>query len=764
MNQRLSDQFSNWVERLVVHGERLSVEQLSDDPSERQQLERLIADYDALEKTLAGSASRSRSDLETTDALPQFAGFRTIERLGAGGGGEVYKLEDLELKRTVAAKVMRVDSPLRQGITEFVQEARSMALFEDARIARLFEFRADAEPPVLLMEYVDGFPLDRIAASLEYRQRAKLMIDVAGAVHHAHRLGIQHRDLKPQNILVDAELRPRILDFGLSSGERDRGHGLGTPAYMAAEQLDPTQPIDERTDVYALGVMLYEILCGRRPFEAQDREGWIEIIRQGEPRLPAEIRPDVPEPLQAIALKAIERDPANRYSGADELATDLQRWLDGAPVTARPTIYRGALRRRVQPHLEQIREWRRLRLIWPHEERQLLSQYDKLEATESEWFLRSRALGLSQISLYLGALLTLAGGLFYFASYVSESVDGLLGPLLFLALPFVALNLAARRFGRDGRESLAVAFHLAALVLLPLFLLIMMQELHWWRPRGDADELFSDLISNMQLRVAFTAAFCWAFYVANTTRTMTLSAYANMFAFVLYISLVTEFGLARWLAEDRLDRFGVSLLPFVALLAVSAWQLSRRGRGWYARPTYVAAAVVMILALEMTALDGRAFTAIGISIEPLLWNGEGDAVFLATTLAMAIFGLFFYVVGRLIDRLPDSALRPSAWLVATIAPFSILQPVGAIALSGDYPRRFSWIYLFLALAIAFLSRLHQRKAFYYAGLFNTALALLFITDQYGWWDRPHWALVVLAAGFVVLIAGVWFHHLESRRR
>ena len=132
--------------------------------------------------------------------------------------------------------------------------------------------------------------------------------------------------------MVDAQLAPRILDFGLSSGHPFRGHLKGTLHYVAPEQLDPSQPIDRRTDVYALGVVLYELLCGRPPYAASTDEGVIAAIREGQPRLPVEIDPRVPEPLQAIALKAMERDPALRYQSALDLGADLQRYLDGRPV------------------------------------------------------------------------------------------------------------------------------------------------------------------------------------------------------------------------------------------------------------------------------------------------------------------------------------------------------------------------------------------------------------------------------------------------
>ena len=752
MSDSVQRLFERWVERHVIDGERLGVEALTNDADEQQSLQRLIEEYDRLDETLVG-----RRPDPSSDALPAFDGYRTIEKIGEGGAGAVYKVEDLKLGRTLAAKVLRSDSALGTRIVDFLDEARAMALFDDARIARIVEFRGDASPPVLLMEYVEGFALDRIAESLEDRQRAKLMIEIAEAIDGAHQRGIQHRDLKPANVLVDASLRPRILDFGLSSGDRSQGHGLGTPAYMAPEQLNPEQSIDARTDVYALGVMLYELLCGARPFQASDRDGWIEAILHGEPRLPAERRLDVPEPLQAIALKAMERDPAQRYPSAREFAADLDRWLRDEPVTARPTRYRGALDRRIQPHLEQIREWRRLRLIWPHEQRRLSRLYAQLQGDDDEWFLRSRSLGWAPIALYLGALLTLFGGLFYFSSAMSEGADGLLGPVAFLALPFVALNLFAERQHRH----VAIAFHLAAIPLLPLFLVIVCDRFDGWPATGNESELLTDIISNRRLQLVTFAATAWSAVIALRRRAMTLASYALLTLFLFYLSLLTDFGLTAFLNEDRFDRVGLRFVLWAIVIAVGAVVGARRGGEWWARPAFVAAAIVGALGLELTALDGRAFNALGISLDALVRDG-GDPIFLATMTAMALFGISFYGAGRLAERSGLAAASTAAWLLGTAAPFAVLQPISAIAGSDEFAPRFSWAYLALAVLTALLSRLHQRKAFYFAGLFNTALALWFITRQYGWWDRPLWALLVLAAGLGALVVGLFVYRRESR--
>ena len=381
------------LERLIEHHVTLGTmppvaSVCADRPDLAPALAALVAGYEA---TLLAFASAGTGPTMLDPPLPQFEGFRTIERVGSGGMGEVYKLQDMKLGRIVAAKVLRPGVRV-DGAAGSLDEARAMALFSDRRIVQVFEYRADSVPPVIIMEFVQGFELGRLGPSLEFRQRARIMKAIAETMHHAHALGLYHRDLKPSNVMLDAALVPRILDFGLSTSNPSRGHFAGTPAYLAPEQLDPAQPIDARADVYTMGVMLYELLAGTVPYDAATSAQLVEEIRGGDVRLPAETNPDVPEPLQAIALKAMERRPEHRYQSARELALDLDRYLEDRPVLARPTVYASALETRVRPHLQQVAEWERLRLIYPHEAARLLGTYRQLEAREDDWIIEGRTL------------------------------------------------------------------------------------------------------------------------------------------------------------------------------------------------------------------------------------------------------------------------------------------------------------------------------------------------------------------------------------
>ncbi|HVL69575.1 MAG TPA: serine/threonine-protein kinase [Vicinamibacterales bacterium] len=759
---------ATFVEHHVVHGERLDVRELcAARPDLLAPLQALVDRYLSISATLDGECPGGVGGPPAATPLPSFDGFQTIERIGAGGMGEVYKLRDLRLDRVVAAKVIRAERRGLAHVEGFLAEARALALFSDRRIVQVFDVRPASDPPVIIMEFVDGFELGRLGPSLEVAQRARVMAEVCDAIEHAHALGLQHRDLKPSNIMLDARLSPRILDFGLSASDPGHGHLKGTLPYVAPEQLDPSRAIDERTDVYALGVILYELLCGRAPYSGTDGEIIAQIV-DGHPRLPVEIDASVPEAVQAIALTAMERDPALRYQSAQEMAADLRRYLSGRPVLARPSIYLQTLGARVRPHLDQIGEWLRLRLIYPHEADRLHAAYRTLDAREDDWIVGSRALSYSRIALYLGAFLLLCGSLFYFfAARVYEQVDGLAGPVVVLGLPFVGLNAAAHLLYRRDRKAVAVAFYLAAVTLLPLFLLILFDETGFLGAvPGTPGQLFdTDVVSNRQLQVTTFVASAWCGLLAFRTRTVALSTVFNVLALLLALAALADVGLRAWLEEGRWDRLALHLFPLAFAYGVMGAVSERAGHAWMAQPAYLGGALLLVVLLEMLALHGRAFEHLGgLTLNALQPGNVSDPALLDTIAAMTINGAIFYAVGALLHRQPSEAVRPAAHLLLGVAPFALLHPLGYLVRTTEYSPRFDWVYLAFALGVVLLSHRRQRRSFYYAGLLNVGLALYWIAARREWFEWPAWAVAIVAAGLAALAAGFALDCRERTRR
>ena len=766
----LEARLGRYVEHHVLRGERLAISDLcADRPDLAEPLGMLVRQYLSLTASLEPPLDSPPTTNGDRTALPALDGFDVIERIGSGGMGDVFKIRDLKLNRIVAAKVIRGG---REGgwssrVDAFLHEARTLALFSDRRIVQVFDARLDTDPPVIIMEFVDGFELGRLGPSLEYRQRARVMIDVCDAVHHAHTLGLQHRDLKPSNIMLDAQLSPRILDFGLSAGDPSRGHFAGTVPYVAPEQLDPSCGIDARTDVYALGVILYELLCGRRPYGGDDRTV-VQEIRAGVPRLPVEIDPSVPEPLQAVALTAMERDPAKRYQSAMDMAADLRRYLAGHAVQGRPSLYSATLGSRVRPHLDDIGEWLRLRLVHPHEAERLRSAYRALDAREEEWIVASRTLSYTQIALYLGAFLLLCGSLFYFvAARWYEKVDGVFRPFAVLALPFIGLNVAAHHLYRRDQKAVAVAFYLAAIVLLPLFLLIVFDEAHVFvAPAGDAGQLFDrGVVSNRQLQVTTLVACLWCGWLALRTRTAALSTVFTVLAFFFTIAVISDFGLRDAIQDARWDRVALRLFPLVGGYALLGAAAERTGRPWLSRPLYLGAAALFVAVLELFALDGRMVQRLGgFSLAPWQSPRVTDPHLLDTVAAMTLNGAFFYAAASAILRRGTAQAQAAAQFLFALAPFALIHPLGYLVRTDEYSPRIDWLYAACATAIMLLSEPRQRRSFYYAGLLNLGGALYFIALHRHWFERPGWAIAVIAAGLVALATGFALDRARRRTR
>jgi serine/threonine-protein kinase len=285
--------------------------------------------------------------------------FEVGELLGEGGMGVVYRATDCRLGREVALKFIRGAAPsLAQ---RFQREARAQARVEHEGVCRVFEVGDLGGRPYIAMQLVDGKRLDALRDELRYEEKAQLVRDVALAVQSAHRLGIIHRDLKPSNVLVerteDSRLRPVLMDFGLARDTTDAqslsetSAVMGTPQFMSPEQaLGAGRRLDRRTDVYSLGAILYDLLVGRPPFVGTTLMEILVQLGDAEPEPPRKLVPSIPTDLETIAIHCLERDPARRYDSARALADDLQRFLDGDPITARPPSRIKQLWRRARKH------------------------------------------------------------------------------------------------------------------------------------------------------------------------------------------------------------------------------------------------------------------------------------------------------------------------------------------------------------------------------------------------------------------------------
>lgn len=622
---------------------RLLDEACRNNPSLRLDVETLLRAHDEAEGFLGGAAETIRVSAplprgNEADAPPAIAGFKIERQLGRGGIGVVYQAWDEKLHRRVAIKTLHAvpDEEMRRRVLD---EARKTAALRDPAIVTVHAVLDEGAAPAIVMELVEGFPIDRFVEGLTFEQRARILQDVARALAAAHKRGIIHRDLKPANVLVTPGMKPVILDFGLAVSLREanqsRSRFEGTPLYASPEQASG-KPLTAASDIFSLGSLMFKVLTGTNAFNGSTLTEVLDAIRASNPPFLRDVAVGVPADLQAICLACLAADPKDRPT-AEQVALELGRFLTGEPVRLRPALYSDILRRRISEYSNDLVNWEHQGMISSDERDRMQVVHRRILADEDHWLIDARRLTLAQTILYTSTwTVVIAAGLLVWLA------RGELSPALRWSLPLfgtVALVVVGC-LAETRKEAMASASFLAGAVLslVPTTLAIV-AEFGWMesRPSG-IKQLFDDTFTNQQLLAACLIGLALSVFALARLRVTGFAWTSCVLGAASYVSILLQFN---WLGYEPEIR-ALWLLPLVGFAGL-ALLFERAGRVRWALPYHLLALLVLVIALDVIAVSGPTLSMLGLNEDFSPFLNLKRQEYLSFALNGAVFLILMFV-------------------------------------------------------------------------------------------------------------------------
>lgn len=691
--------------------------------------------------------------LPSEPAPVSLPGFRLEGQLGEGSLGVVYAAHDQKLNRRVAVKILRRrgDEAVRRRLLE---EARRAAAISDPSIVTIYSVLDETEPPAIVMEKVEGFPLDRFAAQLNFEQKSRLLREVARGLGVAHERGLIHRDLKPDNILVGPDLRPRILDFGLALSLEEAGRlgpGFeGTPLYASPEQVRG-QPLTASSDVFSLGSLMFKVLTGRAPFAGETSSEVLEAIATTAPPFLRDVAVGVPEDLQAICLACLAWNPSDRPTASD-VAVELGRFLIGEPVRLKPKLYDDLLRRSISEYSSQARAWESQSIISREERDALEIVHRRLLADEDHWIIDARRITPVQTILFGATWLAVVATILTVWMLRND-----LGPTWRWVLPsyFTLTLLLAGHAARRAREPLAAATFLAGAVLaIAPCMLALLAALHILDtvPAG-VKQLFPETFTNQQVLAASCMALAVSVFglrrlkmtgFAWTTATLTATS---------YVSLLLCFD---WL-DQKPEIQALWCLPLAAMEPV-ALALERNRRVRWTMPFHLVALVALVAGLDVIALNGPTLKMLGLTSGQFPYLDANRQI----AFSFVLNGLLYLALMLVTERIASLDLRRASKLLEVLAILHTLSAlfINAMQHRSDPDVRLDvWFYLGAAALFMVLAPFRSRWRLLVGGLAGCGLGSYLLVDL-GIVDRKAF---IIGLGFVGLIVALGTFAYVRRR-
>ena len=766
--------------------------------------ERLLTELRTFGKQITQTSEYNNTEVATIDRAQSFLGdrYRVIRKIGEGAAGQVFQAIDTVLERLVAIKFLRQKpkhdakvpdvcknrevftrkSPVDGADSEVWREARLMSQLNHPNIAQVYEIGEPGAQRFIVMEWVDGLPLTEAWKGLQLQQRLRIYLGVLDAVAAAHRRNIIHRDIKPSNILVTSEQKPKVLDFGIALETRslegiEEGVYRGTPSYSAPEQISAPVKIYPATDVFALGILLYELLTDTLPFPQTEPKELFGAIRSEYPELPSAIQEKIPIPLQNICLKALEKEHQKRYLNAQSLSDEIHRYLRGEKIWSRPSFLTDKVHQEVFYHRQKLKVWHDNELLTEREFDRLEGIYERVISPPDPSIIEARKLSLSQVCLYLGGWIVVLGSFVLFYK-TWEQVPVYCRPMPAIAATAVMVILGTVMWRRN-ESRLAVGFLATANLLIPITTLLTMAQ---WEILSSANypwgtESISEIlekgnwyliVGNVQL---FISSLCW--FVASLVflRTTRSSIFVLFSIIAFLVWLTTCYIIAGMIGspEETLWRediiAGRYMFPGIGLFILGVI-LDHRKCAHYARPLCVVGVILIVVCL--TAIAYSESTLFG-----WLWRKpEFLSGFERLLLSFVCNGLIYLGLAGVCRLLGTRLQRTLAWIFNWLGPIHILSTLRILDLS-DMPisEGHKVIYRVLlpiaSFAFVFGSVARQMKSFFFSGLAGIATAVHKITTEY----LKHyfaWPVLLIITGivwmFVSWLVPRWKANLALKRK
>jgi serine/threonine protein kinase len=736
------------------------------DPAAGGQVEEFIASLpeeirrEARERIEAGLCAR-RLHFQPQDAgaaledpAPCLPGFRIERKLGEGALGVVYAAHDEKLNRRVAVKVLRSRAG-EQVRRRVLDEARNAAALSNPAVVTIFSVLDESNPPAIVMELVEGFSLDRFAAQLNFEQKARLLREVAGGLAAAHEHGLVHRDLKPDNIIVGPDMRPRILDFGLAlsleEASRLEGGFAGTPLYASPEQVRG-HPLAAASDVFSLGAVMFKVLTGRAAFAGDTASGVLESIVTTAPPFLREVAVGVPEDLQAICLACLAWEQSDRPTAA-EVAVELGRFLVGEPTRLKPKLYDDLLRRSISEYSSQARIWESQSIISREEQDSLEIMHRRLLADEDHWIIDARRITLLQTILSGGTWLAVVATVLT----VWMLRDDLGRPWRWLLPAFFTLTLlAAGWMAQRSREKLASATFLAGAVLaIAPCTLALLAETGWFgvAPPG-VTQLFGDSFTNQQVLISTFIALVvsglglWRLKMTGFAWTTAVLGVACYFSVQLVFN---------WL-ELKPEQQALCCLPLAAMEPI-ALVMERAGRVRWTLPFHLVSLVALVGALDVIAAKAPTLEWLGITSATSPYF-DADRL---QALSFVANGLLFLGLMLITDRSASLDLRRASRMLEILAILHMLSPLFINALDhrkSGYLRLDVGLYLGAAVLFMVLAPFRSRWRLLVGGLAGCGLGSYLLVNLHLVPRQPF----IIGLGFTGLLVALGTFAYVRRRQ